>query len=142
MRRNSVAFQLCKFSGSLAILLAALAGGSDLRAAESLQAFVSHLMQGKAGAVIVSDPRTGRILAIVESARRIQRSLHSRVDSEVSGERRRPRGGHHLAFGKNPVPPRPAASGRILSLLPSACCLTRSIWPGRWPTPVTISFRS
>jgi cell division protein FtsI/penicillin-binding protein 2 len=64
MRRISVAFQLCKFRG-LVILLAALAGGSDLRAAESLQIFVSHLFQGKAGAVIVSDPRTGRILAIV-----------------------------------------------------------------------------
>ena len=64
MRRISVAFQLCKFSGGLALLLAALAGASDLRAAESLQTFVNHLMQGKAGAVIVSDPRTGRILAI------------------------------------------------------------------------------
>src|SRR5208282_6671904 len=64
MRRISVAFQLCKSSGSLAILLAALAGGSDLRAAESLQSFVSRIFQGKAGAVIVSDPRTGRILAL------------------------------------------------------------------------------
>ena len=64
MRRISVAFQLCKFSGSLAILLAALAGGSDLRAAESLQSSVSRIFQGKAGAAIVSDPRTGRILAI------------------------------------------------------------------------------
>ena len=60
----AVAFQLCKFRGSLAILLAALAGVADLHAAESLQTFVSRLMQGKAGAIIVSDPRTGRILAM------------------------------------------------------------------------------
>jgi cell division protein FtsI/penicillin-binding protein 2 len=64
MRRNSVAFQLYKFSGSLVILLAALVGGSDLRAAESLQTLVNQLLQGRAGAVIVSDPRTGRILAM------------------------------------------------------------------------------
>ena len=64
MRRNPVAFQICKISGRLAILLATLAGGADLLAAESLQNFVSHLMQGKSGAVIVSDPRSGQILAI------------------------------------------------------------------------------
>jgi peptidoglycan glycosyltransferase len=64
MRRIAVAFQLCQVSGSLAFLLAALAGGADLRAAESLQTFVSRLVQEKAGAVIVSDPRTGRILAL------------------------------------------------------------------------------
>jgi cell division protein FtsI/penicillin-binding protein 2 len=64
MRRNSVLFQLYKLSGSLAILLAALVRGPDLRAAESLQAFVSRLVQEKAGAVIVSDPRTGQILAM------------------------------------------------------------------------------
>jgi peptidoglycan glycosyltransferase len=45
-------------------VLAALAGASDLRAAESLQSFINHLMPGKAGAVIVSDPRTGGILAL------------------------------------------------------------------------------
>ena len=44
--------------------MAALAGGSDLRAAETLQTFINHLLQGKAGAVIVSNPRTGRILAV------------------------------------------------------------------------------
>ena len=64
MGRNSVAFQLCRLAGCLAILLAALTGGSDLRGADSLQTFVSHLLQGKAGAVIVSNPRTGRILAV------------------------------------------------------------------------------
>ena len=64
MRRISLAFQLGKFSGSLSLLLAALAGGADLSAAENLQLFVSHLLQGKAGAVIVSDPRTGQALAI------------------------------------------------------------------------------
>jgi len=58
MRRISVAFQLGRISGSLGILLAAPAGAPDLRAAESLQTFVSHLMREKAGAVIVSDPRT------------------------------------------------------------------------------------
>ncbi len=57
-------FRHCKFSGGLALLLAALAGAPDLRAAESLQTFINHLMTGKAGAVIVSDPRTGRILAL------------------------------------------------------------------------------
>ncbi len=64
MRPFFVASQLGKFSGSLAILLVALAAGADLRAAESLQTFVSRLLEEKAGAAIVSDPRTGRILAI------------------------------------------------------------------------------
>lgn len=67
MRCISVAFQLCELGGSLAILLATLAGGPDPRAAKDLPAFVSRLMQGRAGAVIVSDPRTGRILAIWNS---------------------------------------------------------------------------
>ena len=57
-------FRHCKFSGGLALLLAASASASDLWAAESLQTFVNHLMPGKAGAVIVSDPRTGGILAL------------------------------------------------------------------------------
>jgi len=64
MRRITVPFQICKLSASLAILLAALAGRSELWAAESFQSFVNRLMQTKAGAVIVSDPRTGRILAV------------------------------------------------------------------------------
>jgi cell division protein FtsI/penicillin-binding protein 2 len=64
MRRDCGAIQLCQFSGSLALFLATLAGGSDLRAAESLQSFVDRLLPAKAGAVIVSDPRTGQILAI------------------------------------------------------------------------------
>ena len=60
----SEAFRRCKLSGGLALLLAGLAGAPDLRAAETLQSFVNHLMAGKAGAVIVSNPRTGRILAL------------------------------------------------------------------------------
>jgi cell division protein FtsI/penicillin-binding protein 2 len=67
MRRISVAFQLCKLGGSLALLFAAFANGPGLRAAEALPTFVSQLMQGKAGAVIVSNPRTGQILAVWNS---------------------------------------------------------------------------
>jgi len=59
-----VALRLSGFGRSLAILLATVAGGLDLRAAESLEPFLNHLMQEKQGAVIVSDPRTGRVLAI------------------------------------------------------------------------------
>jgi cell division protein FtsI/penicillin-binding protein 2 len=44
--------------------MVALVGTQNLHAADHFQSFVSHLMQGKAGAVIISDPRTGRILAI------------------------------------------------------------------------------
>lgn len=65
MQRTLRAPRLRQLSGCLAILLAALAGGPDLRAAESLQVFVNHLMPAKAGVVIVSDPRTGRILALL-----------------------------------------------------------------------------
>jgi hypothetical protein len=64
MRRISAAFELGKISGGLAFVLAALAGGADLCAAGSLHAFVSHRLPEKAGAVIVSDPQTGRILAL------------------------------------------------------------------------------
>lgn len=60
----SRALRLCGLAGSVAILLAALAGGLDLRAAESPQSFLNRLMQGKAGVVVLSDPRTGQILAI------------------------------------------------------------------------------
>ena len=44
--------------------MAAFASTQNLRAADKLQFFLTRLMQGKAGAAIVSDPRTGRILAI------------------------------------------------------------------------------
>jgi cell division protein FtsI/penicillin-binding protein 2 len=63
MRPNPVAFQIPKFRGIAVFLLLILAGKPNLWA-DDLQTFVSHLMQGKAGAVIVSDPRDGRILAI------------------------------------------------------------------------------
>jgi len=59
-----VALRLSRFGRSLAILLATVAGGLDLQAAESLESVLSHLMRGKQGAVIVSDPRTGRVLAV------------------------------------------------------------------------------
>jgi len=51
-------------NGRLIILLAAFVTSSDRCAAQTLQSFVSRLMHEKAGAVIVSEPRTGRILAI------------------------------------------------------------------------------
>ncbi len=52
------------FLRSLTLILTILVTGPGLRASESLQLFLNQLMQGKQGAVIVSDPRTGRILAI------------------------------------------------------------------------------
>ena len=64
MQRISSGFQLRKLCGSLALLLIAFVGPQNLCAADNLQSFVSDLMHGKAGAVIVSDPRTGRILAV------------------------------------------------------------------------------
>ena len=64
MQRISAGLQLCKLCGSLAFLMVAFARPHDLRAADNLQSFVTRLMQGKLGAVIVSDPRTGRILAV------------------------------------------------------------------------------
>ena len=48
----------------LFLLLAVLADRAGLRAAENLQTYVNHQMQGRAGAVIVTDLRTGRILAL------------------------------------------------------------------------------
>lgn len=65
MRRNSVAFQIRQIGGYLALIFAIFAGAPHRCAAQSLQSFVSHLVSAKAGAVIVSDPRTGRILALV-----------------------------------------------------------------------------
>ncbi len=44
--------------------MAVLGNGAGRCAEQSLQSDVNGLMRGKAGAVIVSDPRTGRILAI------------------------------------------------------------------------------
>jgi cell division protein FtsI/penicillin-binding protein 2 len=64
MQRIPERFQLRKLCGSLAFLLVAFGGPQNLRAADNLQSFVTHLMLGKLGAVIVSDPRTGRILAV------------------------------------------------------------------------------
>jgi len=59
-----VAPRLSRLGRSLAILLATLVSGSELQGAESLQSFLDHLLQGKQGAVIVSNPRTGQILSI------------------------------------------------------------------------------
>lgn len=64
MRRNSVVFQLHKIGLSLAVLTTAFVRGADLCAAANLQIFVSRLLPEKTGAVIVSDPRTGQILAL------------------------------------------------------------------------------
>ncbi len=50
-----------------AFLFAALAAPANLWAAGSFQIFLNRLMQGKSGAVIVSDPRTGQILALWNS---------------------------------------------------------------------------
>jgi cell division protein FtsI/penicillin-binding protein 2 len=57
-----VALRLSRFIP--AILLAAHLVAPQLRAAENLQLFLNQIMQGKPGAVIVSNPKTGRILAI------------------------------------------------------------------------------
>ena len=102
-----------------AFLFAALAAPANLWAAGSFQIFLNRLMQGKGGGHRLRSPDRPDS-GPLEFTMRIQRSLRSRVDSEVSGKHRRPQGGHHLALGENPVPARPAASGRILSLLPSA----------------------
>lgn len=59
-----MARRLSTLGRSLALILATFAAGPALRAAEGLQLFLNHLMQGRQGAVIVSDPRTGRILSI------------------------------------------------------------------------------
>ena len=59
-----MALRIFRFIPTLAILLAMHLGEPDLRAAENLQLFLNQIMQGKQGAVIVSNPRTGRILAI------------------------------------------------------------------------------
>jgi cell division protein FtsI/penicillin-binding protein 2 len=64
MRRHSVAFQLCARGGSLVVFLAVFAGASCRCAVQSLQTTIDHLLQGKPGAVIVSDPRSGRVLAV------------------------------------------------------------------------------
>jgi len=64
MRRNSAASQLYKIGVSLAILTATFAVRADLCAADNLQTLVSRLLPEKTGAVIVSDPRTGKILAL------------------------------------------------------------------------------
>ncbi len=48
-----------------AILLATLTSGPNLRGAQNLQSFVSRLLSQKDGAAILSDPRTGRIIAVV-----------------------------------------------------------------------------
>lgn len=64
MRPNHAASQLPSFRRTVIFLLMILVGKPNLRAADDLQTFVSRLVPGKAGAVIVSDPRNGRILAI------------------------------------------------------------------------------
>src|ERR1035438_10484776 len=64
MQRIFEGFKLCKLCESLAFLLIAFACPQNLCSGDNLQSFVTHLMQGKWGAVIVSDPRTGRILAV------------------------------------------------------------------------------
>jgi cell division protein FtsI/penicillin-binding protein 2 len=64
MRRVLRLIRLNDFCKGLALLFAAIGFSSNLYAAESFQAFVSRLMQGKSGAVIVSDPRNGQILAL------------------------------------------------------------------------------
>lgn len=73
MRRSSVPFQLGRFSVSIIILLAAVVGAPRLRA-EDLQSSVARLMQGKVGAAIVSDPRTGQILAVWNSQKALQQA--------------------------------------------------------------------
>ena len=64
MAHISKAFKLYKSCAGFTVLLVACAFPQNLKAAEDLQSFVSHLMRGRAGAVIVSDPRTGQVLAV------------------------------------------------------------------------------
>lgn len=64
MRRNPVTFRRFHGKRGLTIILALFAGGADLCVAENLQTLVNRLFQGKVGAAIVSDPHTGRILAL------------------------------------------------------------------------------
>jgi cell division protein FtsI/penicillin-binding protein 2 len=59
---HGVALRISRFIP--AILLAAHLAGPHLRAAENLQLFLNQIMPGKQGAVIVSNPKTGRILAL------------------------------------------------------------------------------
>lgn len=63
MRRETPAIRLCQVVTTQILAALALAAGADLRA-DGLQTFVTRLLQGRAGAVIVSDPNTGRILAL------------------------------------------------------------------------------
>jgi cell division protein FtsI/penicillin-binding protein 2 len=67
MRHTAKALPQCKSWRICAFLFAALAASAILCAADSFQTFVNRLMQGKSGAVIVSDPRTGQILAVWNS---------------------------------------------------------------------------
>lgn len=64
MRGNSVSIRFRQAITGLVLILIILAGVPNLPAAESLQVFVNRLLLGKAGAIIVSDPRTGQILAV------------------------------------------------------------------------------
>jgi cell division protein FtsI/penicillin-binding protein 2 len=59
-----VAPRLCTLGRCRAVLLATLIISPELRGAESLQPFLGHLLHGKQGAVIVSNPNTGKILSI------------------------------------------------------------------------------
>ena len=65
-----------------AILLVALTSGCGLCAAEGLPGYIARVMQGKAGAVIVSDPRTEQILAIWN-----QQEQHLILARDHTGER-------------------------------------------------------
>ncbi len=65
MRRDLTLPRISECAGGAAIFIAVLAGCADLRAARNFQDFVSTLLPEKDGAAIVSDPRTGQIIAIV-----------------------------------------------------------------------------
>jgi len=64
MRRCHGAFQLDRMGIGTAVLLALAASPAPARAAESLQIYLNRMMQERTGAVIVSDPRTGQVLAV------------------------------------------------------------------------------
>ena len=64
MRQNSAAFRGFRLLRAFAFVFVTFACQPAVRAAESLQVFLNHLFQGKAGAAIASDPRSGQILAI------------------------------------------------------------------------------
>jgi cell division protein FtsI/penicillin-binding protein 2 len=69
----AVVLRHCRFIP--AILMAAHMVAPHLRAAENLQLFLNQIMPGKQGAAVVSNPKTGRILAIWNTQTALQEAF-------------------------------------------------------------------